>query len=270
MSQTKVPDDIAAEVMFRSNLTCCICNERGNSVNIHHIDGNHENNSYDNLAVLCLQCHDKTQTKGGFGRSLNAPLVIRYRDDWVRRVQRIRDETERYMISKTTGENISLEQDEDNSKTSYFENKIIVNIINSLPAIRLELLAKSALGWDTGITQRMREATYEYIDALQGILVILSNFYQDESSFEGDANRFIFEIIASRYKWHNAYAEPGGPGSGGTIISLLCGGNVMDEVETMVEEMVFTLVEYYKDSEYFKDFQYKEWRKRWKERSKQK
>ena len=43
-----------------------------------------------NLAALCLQCHDDTQIRGGFGRKLNAAQVIQYRDDWVKRIAEIR------------------------------------------------------------------------------------------------------------------------------------------------------------------------------------
>jgi hypothetical protein len=35
-----------------------------------------------NLAVLCLLCHDDTQIRGGFSRKLNAGLVRMYRDSW--------------------------------------------------------------------------------------------------------------------------------------------------------------------------------------------
>ncbi len=40
----------------------------------------------DNFAVLCVDCHDETQRRGGFGRQLNAAQIRRYRDDWKRAV----------------------------------------------------------------------------------------------------------------------------------------------------------------------------------------
>jgi hypothetical protein len=52
-------------------------------VQIHHINENPADNDPDNLAVLCLECHAQTQLTGGFGRKLNAKLVILYRDHWL-------------------------------------------------------------------------------------------------------------------------------------------------------------------------------------------
>ena len=40
--------------------TCATCGLRGLSVlTIHHIDGNRENNVYDNMIVLCHNCHHR-------------------------------------------------------------------------------------------------------------------------------------------------------------------------------------------------------------------
>lgn len=50
---------------------------------IHHINDNPADNDPTNMAVLCLECHDQTQIRGGFGRKLNARIVILYRDSWI-------------------------------------------------------------------------------------------------------------------------------------------------------------------------------------------
>ena len=73
-----IPDNIAAEVLFASDRTCCVCQEKGKPVQIHHIDGNPSNNAVENLAVLCLDCHNETQIKGGFGRQLIPSVVTRF------------------------------------------------------------------------------------------------------------------------------------------------------------------------------------------------
>ena len=79
-----------SNVGFLSDMTCCICHEKGKPYQIHHIDGNHDNNTVDNLAALCLLCHNDTQISGAFGRKLNKELVILYRDDWYKTVARKR------------------------------------------------------------------------------------------------------------------------------------------------------------------------------------
>jgi hypothetical protein len=78
-----IPDDVAANVLFRSDRTCCVCHKAGKQVQIHHINDNPADNNPSNLAVLCLECHAQTQISGGFGRKLNAKLVILYRDHWL-------------------------------------------------------------------------------------------------------------------------------------------------------------------------------------------
>jgi hypothetical protein len=86
--------------MFSSDRTCCVCRIPGKSVQIHHIDGNRDNSTLSNLAVLCLDCHNATQMQGGFSRKLDPDQVILYRDDWhsivsQRRSAQYSDETKR-------------------------------------------------------------------------------------------------------------------------------------------------------------------------------
>lgn len=83
---SRIPEDISALVLFSSDSTCCICWKPGLAVQIHHIDGNRTNHSPDNLAVLCLDCHNKTQISGGFGRKLKKEVVRLYRDGWLSKV----------------------------------------------------------------------------------------------------------------------------------------------------------------------------------------
>lgn len=81
-----VPPETVAEVMFASHRTCCCCRVPERPLQIHHLDEQPTNHAIDNLAVLCVDCHHKTQVKGGFARTLDAMTVERYRDDWTARV----------------------------------------------------------------------------------------------------------------------------------------------------------------------------------------
>src|SRR4051812_29119364 len=95
MARVPIPPALAAEVLFVSQRTCCVCREPGKPVQIHHIDEDHASNRLENLAVLCLSCHHETQTTGGFARHLDAAQVSQFRDDWVLRVKRRRDDADR-------------------------------------------------------------------------------------------------------------------------------------------------------------------------------
>lgn len=71
------------KVLFFSDRICCVCRKSEKPVQIHHIDENSTNNTYENLAILCFDCHNETMVKGGFGRSLNSDQIILYRDNWI-------------------------------------------------------------------------------------------------------------------------------------------------------------------------------------------
>jgi hypothetical protein len=102
----------------------------------------------------------------------------------------------------------------------------------------------------------MVQSSYDYIDAIQGILVTLAGFYP-RGSFGEDPHRFFSKLIASRFEWHRTHLEPHGPGTGGTIINVICSGNVVDDVEEMVEDMAQSMAGY--DDR----FDWKAWLLRW-------
>jgi hypothetical protein len=81
-ARTEIPASTAAAVLFAADRTCCVCREQGKPLQVHHVDGDPTNHSPENLAVLCLQCHDQTQIKGGFSRKLDVHQVRLYRDSW--------------------------------------------------------------------------------------------------------------------------------------------------------------------------------------------
>jgi 5-methylcytosine-specific restriction endonuclease McrA len=70
--RTPIPAELAARLLFLSDRTCCVCRTAGKEVQIHHLDENPANNEASNLAVLCTECHDDTQLRGGFGRKLDS------------------------------------------------------------------------------------------------------------------------------------------------------------------------------------------------------
>jgi len=90
MARLSIPPEVAAKVLFLSDRTCCVCHTKGKPIQIHHIDGNPSNNDINNLALLCLDCHNETQISGGFHRKLDADQIKIYRDDRMNLVGRER------------------------------------------------------------------------------------------------------------------------------------------------------------------------------------
>lgn len=84
-----IPRDLAARVLFEHDRRCCVCRTI-KPVQIHHIDEDPSNNAFDNLAVLCFDCHRDTQIRGGFDRKLDADQVRLYRRDWLQKIREFR------------------------------------------------------------------------------------------------------------------------------------------------------------------------------------
>ena len=84
--RVEIPRDIAADVLFLADRTCCVCRQKSRPVQLHHIDDDPTNSVAENLAVLCFDCHRETQIRGGFDRKLDAAQVRRYKTDWNMRV----------------------------------------------------------------------------------------------------------------------------------------------------------------------------------------
>ena len=258
--RTQIPAKVAAEIQFACDNTCCVCGDRGKAIQIHHLDGDRCNHRLSNLSVLCLECHDQTQTRGGFARRLTQEVVTKYRNEWITRVTKRRREADRIAVEHAVGPLIST------SKATYRESegaKVMpkgdaLEYINTLPGLKAELLRRAQPEWDSGVTSRMVQASYYYIDALSGILSALAGYYPDGHFRNKDPHQFFADQIAARFEWHRSHAEPSGPGTGGTMVNLLCCTKVQADVEKMVEDMVTSIVGY--DDE----FDWKRWPIRWK------
>ncbi len=79
---------ICNHVRLLSDDTCCNCRDPSRRCEIHHIDGNNRNDSLDNLAFLCRDCHNEAQMHlkpGGAGnllRGLTPDFLTARRNDW--------------------------------------------------------------------------------------------------------------------------------------------------------------------------------------------
>jgi hypothetical protein len=77
-----IPAPISEEVLYRNKHICCICRTPNKHVQIHHIDGNPNNNVLANLAVVCLDCHSLVTGHSGLGRQYAPGEVRKYKKAW--------------------------------------------------------------------------------------------------------------------------------------------------------------------------------------------
>ena len=254
-----IPDDLKTKVLFAADRTCCICKERGKAIQIHHIDEKPNRNAFENLAVLCLDCHNETQIKGGFGRKLNASLVTKYRDEWLKDVKLRRDLANEMAVTRQVGEASISQQLKANPRIKVQHTQLKdppYDYINSLPDFKSALLQQLKKRLDDGSTLDMIQASNDYVDSLTGILVTLANYYSPDCFGDQSPQDFFSEIISSRYRLHAIVAEPDGPGTRGTIIGIQAMANLISDIENIIEAMVSGLcLERYSE--------YKDWQKRW-------
>ena len=259
----QIPKAIRTDVLFLSDRTCCICHIRGKAIQIHHIDEDPSNNAFENLAVLCPECHNEAHIDGGFAQKLDARLVTRYRDEWLNDVKFRRDSANEKAIKIQVGKVSIGDQVEAIPDTKSPQQSEIkrppVDYINSLPTFKFTLQQQVQPKRDIGITSEMVQANYDYIDSLTGILVMLANYYSAKQFEDQSPQEFFSEIIASRFRWHYTVAEPLGPATGGTIIKILCSASVAYDIEKMIEDMVLALVGFNDD------FDLSGWKKSWRD-----
>jgi len=198
-NRVEIPDEIAADILFRSNRTCCVCREK-KPVQIHHIDQDPANYDADNLAVLCFDCHRDTQIRGGFDRKLDSAQIRRYCKDWLTRVANKREQehgpltlqrqykmheirTAKYVQIKESSEehfySIDAEYPQFGSDEPYTEgelnNKVSSFITNAVDDFRAAAIgqtqdklrmreALSAAGWDSlSIVHKISLLTSDYL-----------------------------------------------------------------------------------------------------------
>lgn len=105
----KIPADIEAEVLFQSNRLCCVDQKRGD--HMHHVDGNNSNNEFDNLALLCFDCHNEATVTGSLRKKLTPKAIIKFREHHYEVIQNDRNNSLKKLynpIGNLTSEDLIL------------------------------------------------------------------------------------------------------------------------------------------------------------------
>lgn len=84
-----IPPKTEGQVMFASNRQCCVDQNKG--VHIHHIDNDPSNNDFNNLALLCYECHDEATKTGGLSRKLKPQAILEFRNHHYNVIQQRRN-----------------------------------------------------------------------------------------------------------------------------------------------------------------------------------
>jgi len=236
----EVDPNLAARILVASDRTCCVCNFSWLSVQIHHIDDDPSNNNEDNLAILCLECHGKTQIHGGFGRRLDASQVREYKMQWVERVQSRRAEVDKLFINAIKGANEkTMTVDKPTSPILPSQTGLLVTI-KSLPILK-RLAFEEEGDKLQGTTVDIVQSTNRIIDTFETAMVQLASYYPQCHFTNGDSREYFSEVRSQRSHWHYYISSSQGVGSSGTIVQILTARGVLKDMDNMIEQMVDSL-----------------------------
>ncbi len=278
-----IPNHISAKVQFDSDRTCCFCRAPNKTIQIHHIDDDPGNNDDDNLAVLCLECHNKTKL---FGRHLNAAQIRLYRNDWVLLVAKkhssmTADQKDNFLINafmklgdsyeeaKVFIERVAESERERHKKLLLAETEDgkLARLLMDIPIRRRKLYAIAQPIWDRGCTADTLGANGTLIEGLKNVMTELTKYFKQPhfmSTTLSDprGKDYLNERIKSMYEWRRACESTTGNKGRGTIANVILSGSVINDVERMLLDMVWSL------SQDLYEFNYTEWKLLWDQKSK--
>lgn len=139
----------------------------------------------------------------------------------------------------------------------YLEYPSHYRFIKGLPKVYQAVQENAQEGWDTGVTADMRQASYDVIDFLEYAWLRIAEFYPEKHWSGNTAEDYIRSYIQERFTFHWSKHEPEGPGTGGTIVGVLTGGDVISDLEELVADTVASLFMYNDD------FEFEAWRDAW-------
>jgi hypothetical protein len=227
-----IPDNIAADVLVAHDRTCCVCQTRGKRVQIHHIDEDPSNNVPENLAALCFDCHDQTQIKGGFARSLNAAQVIKYRDDWTDRVAENKRRADDVLLQKQLGViAAATKPSNDWHPPGPLELAIY---IQSIPDTMQKAYELAQAEWNIGATNVVAQATYQVIRIAERLWIGLAAGFPPDHFGGKQAAEYVSDYIARRYELRYALMEPEGPRTGGSMMRPMAAYGVLLDVQDLI------------------------------------
>ena len=134
-------------------------------------------------------------------------------------------------------------------------------LIEQLPKRLAEAKTKSHKGWDSGVTSEIKQATYDYNNALVVIIKdLVSTYYPKEFLTEEEIDGYL-KALYDMHRFKQSAANPTGE-SQGTEASLEVPANVSGDLENTISDMVEAIVT--DDPK----FDFKGWKKRWQQAQK--
>ena len=234
--------------MYLADRTCCVCTEPGKAVQIHHINEDPSDNALQNLVVLCLECHNQTQLKGGFGRHLSPELIRKYKSEWEAEIEVRRKEARARALGKPV---LMLK--------APASPESLLTLLQMLPEIKAR--ACQGISEEPGrrSTNGQAQAYYRLSDLYKTILAnTLSSWDRSGTFVEITPEGYYADVAAKLYEVKRAVIMP--LGTHGSMWRPIIAASVAKELSRMMVRTVSYLA-----SAHNLKFDYVEWEKRWNE-----
>lgn len=82
-NRQSIQESMAKCILVESRFRCCICPEHRREVQIHHLNMDPSDNRYDNLVVVCCNCHADLHTKSSLYRNISAKDIRTMKKEWI-------------------------------------------------------------------------------------------------------------------------------------------------------------------------------------------
>lgn len=99
-ARPKIPDGIRAELKYRCQLMCCVCEGKKKGDHIHHLDGDPSNNDIDNLVLLCYDHHNEASVTNSLSTTLSRADIVKFKVEWESTVEQERKHKRDQLIAR--------------------------------------------------------------------------------------------------------------------------------------------------------------------------
>jgi hypothetical protein len=233
MVRKKINEQVADQLLFDVDRTCCLCTQPGKSVQIHHIDGDNQNNDLSNLVVLCLGCHDEVTRGPGLGRGISAGYLLLKKKFWAESVGQFRST----ILPVEPEMNSEIHMNATSAKYEFFGEEEVKHELYSCFTTFRASRARAQVFLEEGTTVSNNLAMNTMIEDLIAALVTLADFFPP-GHFGASPKQYFERWARDLSGLHFNVSQLG---DYGTMIGYVTASKTLTSLETLFLDMAETL-----------------------------
>ncbi len=167
------------------------------------------------------------------------------------------------LVLRKRAKTSELEEEKNNEEKEIYARRYLdqahqLRFLKSLPKQKKAIYEVAQEGWNTGVTVDMMQSNSDVIDFLKETWIKLAEFYPPHHFDGKQPGEYISDYIKRMSSYYRASEEPTGAGTGGTIVGVLTGANIIDDLENMIIGLIRNI------SNYSNSIDYDSWITQWK------